>query len=152
MVLWIDRFPRKARSFDDFMRMVSRKDGTVVVARAGIRLKNGAFTASVGYIGNFEYFTNLRSCTERGRPIVYNEVHASRYGSDYEFGDSEDRLFYALKGLLTADVMLQKVREKRPQAKTELMNPDEILGDEVRVRMYDIAKQFGIKPFYDFVK
>ena len=140
-------FSIKADSLDEFIEFVERESGVSVTAEPSIKPKNGATTASVGTIADFEYSTRFQSETQKGRPIIFNEVHGSRFGSDYGSADSQDRELYALKGLLTADERLQRVRQRLPNVKTALVGPRGTMDEATHQRMYEDAKKHNLTPF-----
>lgn len=140
-------FPIKADSLDEFMKIVEKEGGVSVSAKPRIRGKNETFTVSVGRVGEKEYCVRFESETPRGRPIIFDEVYGSRFGSEYGFGDSQDRGVYALKGLLTADKRLEEVRERLPSIETALVGPKGEIDETTRQRMYEDAKKQDISPF-----
>ena len=140
-------FPTKADSLDEFMEVVEREGGVFVIAEPRIKEKNGAFSATVGTIANYEYSTRFQSETPTGRPIIFDEVYGSRFGSERGFADAVDRGLYALKGVLTADDRLQKVRQRLPNIETNLGGARGIMDEATHQRMYEDAKKYNVAPF-----
>lgn len=140
-------FPIRADSLDKFMEVVEREGGVSVIAELRIKAKNGAFTATVGTIADYEYSTRFQSETPTERPIIFNEVYGSRFGSEYGLADFQDRCLYALKGLLTADERLQRVRQRLPNVETALVSPRGTIDKATHQRMYKDAKKHSITLF-----
>lgn len=140
-------FPIKADSLDGFIEIVERERGASVTAEPRIKAKNGTFTSTVGTIANYEYSTRFQSETPTGRPIVFDEIYGSRFGSERGFADSQDRELYALKGLLTADDRLQRVEERLENVETALVGPRGIIDETTHQRMYEDAKKYNLSPF-----
>jgi hypothetical protein len=140
-------FPIKADSLEEFMEVVKRECGGYVNAKPRITAKNGTFTAAVGTIANYEYSTQFQSKTSTGRPIIFDEVYSSRFGSEYGFADAEKRGLYALKGILTADDRLQKIRQKLPNLEISLVGPKGIMDKATYKRMYKDAEEYNVTPF-----
>jgi len=140
-------FPIKVDSLDGFMEVVEREGGVFIIAKPRIKAKNGVFSITVGTIANYEYSTRFQSETSIGKPIIFNEVHGSRFGSERGFADAEDRGLYALKGLLTADDRLQRVRQRLPNIKTELVCSQGTIDEATHQKMYEDAKEYNVTPF-----
>ncbi len=140
-------FPIKADSLDKFIEVVEREGGVSVIAESRFKAKNGTFTASVGTIANYEYSTRFQSETPTGRPIIFDEVYGSRFGSERGFVDAENRGLYALKGLLTADERLQGVRQRLPNIETALVGPRGTMDEATHQRMYEDARKHNVTPF-----
>lgn len=144
-------FPIKADSLDEFIEVVQREGGVSVIAKPRIKAKNGVFTQGfggiVGIIADYEYSTRLQAETLTRRPIVFDEVHGSRFGSEYGFADSQDRTLYALRGLLTADNRLQRVRQRLPNVEIALVDSKGTMDKATYQRMYEDAKKYNATPF-----
>jgi len=140
-------FPIKVDSLDGFMDVVERESAVSVIAEPRIEAKNGGFTGVVGTIADFVYSTRFKSETSTHRPIVFDEVYGSRFGSGGGFADGEERVLYALKGFLTADDRLQRVRQRLPNIETSLVGPRGTMDETTRQRMYEDAKKHNVTPF-----
>ncbi len=121
--------------------------GVSVVAEPRIKAGFGCFSVTVGTITNFEYSTRFQSKTPKGRPIIFDEVYGSRFGSDYGFADSQERELYALKALLTADERLQRVKQRLPDVDVMLVTPRGKMDETTRQRMYEDARKHNVTPF-----
>ena len=113
-------FPIKVDSFDKFVEMVGKEKGASIFIEPGIKVKPGIFTEAVGIIGVYKYFIRFQSKTARGRPIIYDEVYASRFGSEYGTADSDEREVYTSKLLSVAHDKLQQIKERLPNVETVL--------------------------------
>ena len=140
-------FPIKAHSLDEFIELVDNEGGKSVTAKPFVSAKMGAETAAVGLIADFTYSAQFQSRTLTGRPIIFNEVYATRFGSSRGFVDVEDRALYALRVMLTADDRLLKIRGKLSYVQTSIIGPKGTVDDATRQRLYDDAQRFNVTPF-----
>ncbi len=136
-------FPIKTKSLESFIELVERERGVSVTAKLTIELYK--FSVFIATTASYKYFTQLRSETPTGRPIVFNEIFEC--GRDI---DPEERGLYTLKGLLTVDARLQRVRQRLPNIKTALVGPRGATLDEaMRNRMYEDARKDNVAIFQE---
>jgi len=142
-------FPIRADSLDGFMEVVEREGVVSVIAEPITKGKNGVYTAiaTIGTIADYEYSTRFKSKTPRGRPIIFDEVYSSRFGSDSGSAESLDRNLYALKATLTADERLQRIKERLPNVQTAIVGSRGTMDEATHQRMYDDAKKHNVIPF-----
>lgn len=140
-------FTIKTSTLEKFIELVDNQKGVSVTAKLNIISKNGSLTVTVGTIADYEYSTRFISETPAGRLIVFNEVHGSRFGSEYGFADAGDRGRYALKGLLTADDRLQKIKARLPNVETALLCLGGKMDETTRQKMYKDSAKYNITPF-----
>ena len=113
-------FPIRLKTLVDFIRVVTKEQSSSVTVEPLIKYK-GVDTTSLGHVGDVEYSLKFTAETVSGRPIVYQQQVASRFGSEYDFTRQQQQLICALRGLLTAANYLETIKEQLPHIRSELM-------------------------------
>jgi len=109
------KIPIRAQNLEEFVELLQKEEAPYVNAEAIIRPKGISHLSwVVENLGNWEYSTRLSSETADGRPIVFTEVHGTRFGSDSDYVDREEREEWALRVLVTADARLASIKERVP--------------------------------------
>jgi len=142
-------FPIRAKSLDDFAEIIKREQCRVVEGE-GFRSPVGfhARTVAVGKVGHFQYSVELTSETSGGRKIIFREVCEKKFGSDYGFPDAPDRNRAAIKIMLTAEDILNRLREKlfSYSVETYVKGPPGRLDKALLRKLHQDAEKLGVKP------
>lgn len=147
---WIRRlvnkiFPLNVGTFEEFLKSFQRNGCSEVSACVYILIINSVFTASVGDIGNLQYWVKLESKTPDGRKIKLEKLIFENFGSTRGFSDSEERDTLLMRSLIEADKLLKEVRGLKPDVKTTLLKPDESPFSEKEIKnIRKLAKEKGL--------
>ena len=122
-------FPCKARSLDDFVKILKKEGCCEVVAEQQRVIENGVMTATVGIIGRHRYMLVFRTTTPKGRLITYTRLLQEEHGSTYGVADAESRLKSAVTFYLCAEKILQELQSRLPGVSIKLMGPQNQVMD-----------------------
>lgn len=142
-------FPIKARNLEEFADLVMARKGLYVEAelvRLNPRIK--ASTSAVGVIGDFRYQAVFTSRAQDGRKIILKSPFFKAFQSEYGFADRNLRDVLALKGFITIDAMLRKIKETVPiYTRVDLVKGDgSVFKDEELKAMRADARRRNIEP------
>ncbi|GEM_PF-3399817 len=145
---WIRRyFPAKARSLEEFLRLVREYGCTAVSAEGNRTMQNGVRTAAVGVIGTSRYTVELIATGGKRKVIFTQPCGEKRSSSEYGIADRDDRERAAVLTLVTADAALQEVQKRLPQLiSVSLLSGRGPLNEETRSRLRADARKLGVEP------
>lgn len=114
-------FPVKARNFPDFVSLAAKQGAIEVRGEQIVRRKTDFFTADVVALNPLEHSARYTSEAPRRRPVVFTEPYEISYKEKYGL-DLEDAT--RLRGLVTIDDRLQRVRSSVPFVTLSLVGPE----------------------------
>ena len=97
-------FPIKARSLDDFIRLVRENRCAWIEAQQESVLLGTAHSEAVGTIGQHSYLLRVRAKSSRhGRWLLFTKMLIERFGSEYGKDDAKQREEDVANSILIAE-------------------------------------------------
>ncbi|MHB8913964.1 MAG: hypothetical protein ACYC4I_03065 [Minisyncoccota bacterium] len=128
-------FPRKAKSFADFAKIIKEEGGTKVAISPYADVQGGSRFTLVGTIGNFKYVLEFTSVLRSGRKVIYRESVFDRFGSTGGLADAKERRDSFVRLYLLAEKRTLELRGKLSETVTvDLLGPDDLPMDEAGYR------------------
>jgi len=138
-------FLHKAKSVEEFVEVMKREGCKTALAEPYSAVEDGADTASVGVIANFQYMLEFTATTPHGRKIAYRERLFERFGSDHGFADAEERRSAAIKLFLLGEQKVKELRAKFPSISVDLIGPNgRPMDDAMYAKLHQGAATCGV--------
>lgn len=137
-------FRYRAKSIEEFVEVIKREGCKTAIVEPYLVPKGCADTASVGFIGAFQYMLEFTATTPRGRKIVCRQRLFERFGSDRGFADAEERRNAAIKLFLLGEQKVKELRAKLPSISIDLIGPNGPMDDAMYAKLHQDAATCGV--------